>query len=442
MTMKYQNGINSFTRYFSKQNLSVALLGFSSGLPLLMTLSTLTYWLSTLNMDKGMIGLASLLGLPYLLKFLWAPLLDIFHLPLLGKLGRRKGWILFFQILIALVFWSLSWIDPLESPYLLGLMIFLLAFASASQDIVVDAYRIDYLDQENQAYGASGYLFMYRIAMLFMGAGVLMLSDRYSWSVIFQMIAILMILIILLTLMIPEPTLEDRDSLMTLEKKCAESLSQEQSAKGALHNVLHRFSEGFVHFFQRENAVWFLFLVVCYKLPDAVSGVMVTNFYYDVGFTGTQIGLVTKVYGLIATLVGAFLAGAIINQLGLYKSLLISAILIGITNLGYLLIIAYPGSTLMLTIAISAENFISGFSSALFIMFLGLLCDRNASATQYALLSALSSFGLRVLGGASGFMVEGLGWANFFIMTAFLFIPSLILIMMLRRQIKELRVPE
>ncbi len=430
--MKYQNWVSSFMRYFSKQNLSVALLGFSSGLPILMTLSTLTYWLSTLNIEKGTIGLASLLGLPYLLKFLWAPLLDIFHLPILGRLGRRKGWIVFFQILIALIFLGLAWVDPLESPYLLGFMIFLLAFASASQDIVVDAYRIDYLDKENQAYGASGYLFMYRIAMLFMGAGVLMLSDRYSWSFIFQMIAILMGVIVVLTLMIPEPKV----------KETVVTYSENESASEALLRVFNRFIEGFVHFFQRERALWFLLLIVCYKLPDAVSGVMVTNFYYESGFTGTQIGLVTKVYGLIATLVGAFLAGAIINQLGLYKSLIISAILIGITNLGYLLIIIYPGSTTMLTVAISAENFISGFSSALFIMFLGLLCDRNASATQYALLSALAAFGLRILGGASGFMVEGLGWTDFFIMTAVLFIPSLILIIMLRPQIQMLKAPE
>ncbi|WP_245601149.1 MFS transporter [Ignatzschineria larvae DSM 13226] len=431
--MKYQNWVSCFMRYFSKQNLSVALLGFSSGLPILMTLSTLTYWLSTLNIEKGTIGLASLLGLPYLLKFLWAPLLDIFHLPILGKLGRRKGWIIFFQILIALIFVVLAWIDPLESPYLLGFMIFLLAFASASQDIVVDAYRIDYLDKENQAYGASGYLFMYRIAMLFMGAGVLMLSDSYSWSFIFQMIAILVGIIIVLTLMIPEPKSEKATEIVAIDN---------ETASEALLRVLNRFIEGFVHFFQRERAPWFLLLVVCYKLPDAVSGVMVTNFYYESGFTGTQIGLVTKVYGLIATLVGAFLAGTIINQLGLYKSLIISAILIGITNLGYLLIIIYPGSTTMLTVAISAENFISGFSSALFIMFLGLLCDRNASATQYALLSALAAFGLRILGGASGFMVEGLGWTDFFIMTAVLFIPSLILIIMLRSQIQRLKAPE
>lgn len=413
----------SFIRYFSAQNLSVALLGFSSGLPILMTLSTLTYWLSTLGVEKSAIGLASLLGMPYLLKFIWAPLLDLFQLPLLRKLGRRKGWIVFFQAIIAIIFLLLAMIDPKESPYLLGVLIFSLAFASASQDIVIDAYRIDALDEEAQAYGASSYLFMYRIAMLLMGAGVLALSDIYSWSLIFKGVAVMVALITLFTLFIPEKAPEATESV----------------AVKAYGNPFKRFIEGFEQFFKRDYALLFLLLVICYKLPDAVSGVMATPFYHEMGYTGTQIGAISKVYGLVATLLGAFLAAAIINLLGLYRSLIVSAILIGVTNLGYLLIIVTPNLT-MLMIALSAENFISGFSSALFIMFLGLLCDRNASATQYALLSALATFGLRVLGGASGFMVEGLGWTSFFISTAVLFVPSLILMMMLKPQIQKLKV--
>lgn len=414
--------LNSLMHYFSKQNLSVGLLGFSSGIPILMTLSTLSYWLSTLGVSKTAIGLASLFGIPYVIKFLWAPLLDLFGLPLFRKLGRRKGWIVFFQLMIALIFLALALIDPLESPFLLGILILLLAFASASQDVVVDAYRIDTLDEEMQAYGASSYLFMYRIAMLLMGAGVLAFSDYISWPIIFQMISGLVFIIVLLTLMIPEP-----------------KQSKAQQIGRVYQNPLEPFLEGFVQFFSRDKALLFLLLVVCYKLPDAVSGVMVTPFYHEMGYTGAQIGAVSKVYGLIATLFGAFLAAAIINLLGLYRSLLISAILIGITNLGYLLIIGMP-NIYTLMVAISAENFISGFSSALFIMFLGLLCDRNASATQYALLSALATFGLRILGGGSGFLAEGLGWEAFFITTAFLFVPSIILIVILKKPIQTLKV--
>ena len=202
---------------------------------------------------------------------------------------------------------------------------------------------------------------------------------------------------------------------------------------------MSRFEDGFVQFFKRDKALVFLLLVVAYKIPDAVSGVMAYPFYHEMGYSGTEIGAVSKLYGLIATLIGAFLAAGIVNVIGLYRTLLISAILIGLTNLGYLLIIATPNIS-MLMVAISAENFISGFSSALFVFFLGLLCDRQASATQYALLSALSVFGLRVLGGGSGSLAEFLGWEAFFITTAFLFIPSVILIIYLKRAIKALKV--
>lgn len=422
--MKRVRFLTTMSYYFSRKNLSVALLGFASGLPILMTLSTFSYWLSTLGVQKSAIGLASLLGLPYLLKFLWAPLLDLFSMPLFGQLGHRKGWILLFLIIIAGIFFALAFIDPAKNPYLLGILIFLLATASASLDIVVDAYRIDSLDEETQAYGASSYLFMYRIAMLLMGAGVLALSDFYSWSLIFQGVGLLFILIVLLTLLIEEPKRE-----VVIEE-----------GEAPLAAPLKRFMEGFIQFFKRDKALLFLLLVVCYKLPDAVSGIMVTPFYHEMGYSGAEIGAVTKIYGLIATLLGAFLAATIIHQLGLYRSLIISAILIGLTNLGYLLIIAKP-NLWMLMIAISGENFISGFSSALFIMFLGLLCDRNASATQYALLSALASFGLRAFGGASGFLAEGLGWEGFFISTAILFIPSLLLVLFLKPSIVKMKVP-
>lgn len=422
--------------YASPKNLSVALLGFASGIPILMTLSTLTYWLSTLGVTKSVIGFASLLGLPYMLKFLWAPILDLARLPILGQLGRRKGWIVFFQGLIALSFVLLAFINPIESPYLLGLTILCLAIFSASLDIVVDAYRIDNLNEDEQAYGASSYLFMYRIAMLLMGAGVLALSDYYAWSTIFIGVAILSLLILCLILLIPEvkseaPIDDNNDHQYSGKER--------RGFSAQLRHSLSRFEDGFVQFFKRDKALVFLLLVVAYKIPDAVSGVMAYPFYHEMGYSGTEIGAVSKLYGLIATLIGAFLAAGVVNVIGLYRTLLVSAILIGLTNLGYLLIIATPNIS-MLMVAISAENFISGFSSALFVFFLGLLCDRQASATQYALLSALSVFGLRVLGGGSGSLAEFLGWEAFFITTAFLFIPSVILIIYLKRSIKALKV--
>ncbi len=417
--------LSNFRHYLTRANLSIALLGFASGLPIMMTLSTLTYWLSTFGVDKKTIGLASLLGTPYVLKFLWAPLLDLFQPPLLRKLGRRKSWIVLFLALLAIVFYALAYVNPGESPAMVGILIFTLATASASLDIVVDAYRIDYLTAEEQSYGSSSYLMMYRIAMLVMGAGVLALSDLFSWGAIFKLLSLLFAIILLFTLFIYEP--------------------KEQQGKGAIEEgtpksvreSLAGFSDGFRKFFRRENALLILIFIICYKLPDAISGVMVTNFYYQMGYTGTEIGAVTKVYGLVATMFGAFLAGAIIHQIGIYRSLFFSAILIGLTNLGYLLILSQQ-SISMLMIAISAENFIAGFSSALFIMFLSLLCDKDSSATQYALLSALAAFGVRVLGGGSGFLAEYLDWFYFFVSTAFLFVPALLILIFIKKDVVSL----
>ncbi len=430
MLKRLESMIESFEPYLKRQNLAVALFGFSSGLPIMMTLMTLTYWLSSHGVKKEMIGLASLLGLPYAFKFLWAPLLDQYRLPLFGLLGRRKGWILFFQLGLALVFVGLSFIDPKSSPVLTGLFIFILAFFSASQDIVIDAYRIDYLTPEEQSYGSSSSLMTYRLGMLVMGAGVLSLSDYLSWGVIFMLLAGLFMTLAIVTLFITEPEI-------TLEADKSGEHDAPKTIKGHLHNLFKSTMLTFKQFFTRDKSLIILFFIICYKLPDAISGVMVADFYTDMGYNGTQIGVVTKVYGLIATLIGAFVAGSVIRTIGIYKSLLYSAVAIGVTNLGYLLILHYP-TIHSLVIAITLENFVSGFASALFIMFLSLLCDRNYSATQYALLSSLSAVGLRLLGGSSGFLVAEYGWYDFFIGTAFLFIPGVILLFVIRREVKPL----
>ncbi len=408
--------------YFKPVNLSIALLGFSSGLPILMTLSTLTFWLKQYGVTKETIGMATLLGLPYAFKWLWAPLLDLYRLPLFARAGRRKGWILFFQLIIALIFLSLSSIDPLQSPYLVGSLIFLLAVSSASQDIVVDAFRIDYLNSEEQIYGASTYQMSYRIAMIVMGAGVLALSDFMAWPDIFLLITLLFFTIFALTLLIREPKIEGLDLLEVNTPK----------------EALYQFGAALTQFFRGHRyALLILLFIVAFKLPDAIAGTMINAFYIEMEYTGAQIGAISKLYGAVATILGAFVAGLVVAKMKLYRALIFSAVMIGITNLSYLYVLAEP-TLLRLVIAISVENFISGFASTPFIFLLGLLCDRNASATQFALLSGFAAVGLRLFGGGSGFMVEALGWQNFFITTAFLFIPSLLLLFFIKGSINGL----
>lgn len=390
--------------YLTRENVTVALLSFSAGLPILMTFSTLSYWLGVYGVSREMIGLASVLGLPYILKPLWAPFLDLFRPPLLGGLGRRKGWILFFQILLFFIYIGLAHVTPDENLLILGLLIFLLAFSSASQDIVIDAFRIDYLSTEAQSYGASTYQLFYRIAMLVMGAGAIWLSDIVEWRLIFFLVAALYLIIIILTALIPEPK---------------ERIEREQKSI-TFKERLAPFFSGFKSFFTQDFAGLILLFVICFKLPDAIAGAMANPFYIEMGYSGKEIATVTKIYGGIATMVGALLAGALIIRLRLYRALLVSTILIGITNLGYLLVVQQQ-SLIHLVIAIGGENFISGFAASVFIMYLSMICDPKASATQYALLSAFAALGARIFGAFSGFLVTALGWGSFLLLQPYSF---------------------
>ncbi|KZS22685.1 MFS transporter [Wohlfahrtiimonas chitiniclastica] len=410
--------------YLSSKILTVGFLSFASGLPILMTLSTLTYWLSVYGIDKKSIGLMSLTGLPYVFKFIWAPWLDQKRPWLLKHLGRRKSWIVLFQALLTLIFIALAFVNPKEHIGIISLLIFLLASASASQDIVIDAYRIDYLTAQEQSYGSGLSQVTYRIAMLLMGAAVLYAADFVPWHTIFMLIATLFGIITLITLFFVKET--SQATINTI-----------QTQRTALETVLQYIIVPLQNFLNRPQAAWILLFIILFKMPDAIAGVLISAFYNEMGYTGAQIGLISKVYGLIATLIGALLSAQIISRISLYQALVASAILMGLTNLGYLLILHHPTS-LSLTLAISLENFIGGFASAVFITYLSLLCNQSYSATQYAMLSALAAFALRIFGSFSGFAVEDYGWQNFFIFTAFLFVPALFVLIGIRSSVRDL----
>lgn len=416
--------LQSFKPYFSPKILAVGFLSFASGLPILMTLSTLTYWLSKYGVDKKSIGLISLAGLPYVFKFLWAPFLDAKRPLILAKLGRRKSWIVLFQLCLTLIFLTLSALNPKEHIVIISILILLLATASASQDIVIDAYRIDTLSNEEQSYGSSLSQVTYRIAMLIMGAAVLFASDYISWPTIFLLVTTLFALITLITIFCIQ---ENTD------------YSVAHPSKTSAHSTLADYILiPFKNFIIRPQAILILIFILFFKMPDAIAGVLISAFYNEMGYTGTQIGLISKVYGLIATLLGAFISANIVARMNLYSALIWSSILMGLTNLGYILVLHYP-TVLSLTLAISLENFIGGFASAVFITYLSLLCNRSYSATQYAMLSAIAAFSLRIFGSFSGFAVEDHGWQNFFIFTAFLFVPALLVLICIKNSILELQ---
>ncbi|OYQ72935.1 MFS transporter [Wohlfahrtiimonas sp. G9077] len=410
--------------YLSPKILTVGFLSFASGLPILMTLSTLTYWLSVYGIDKKSIGLMSLTGLPYVFKFIWAPWLDQKRPWLLKHLGRRKSWIVLFQALLTLIFIALAFVNPKDDIGIISLLIFLLATASASQDIVIDAYRIDYLTSQEQSYGSGLSQVTYRIAMLLMGAAVLYAADFIAWPTIFMLIAALFGLMTLSTLLFVKET--NQTTVHAIEAQ-----------RTALETVLQYIIVPLKNFMSRPQAAWILLFIILFKMPDAIAGVLISAFYNEMGYTGAQIGLISKVYGLIATLIGALLSAQIISRISLYQALVVSAVLVGLTNLGYLWILHDP-TTLSLTLAISLENFIGGFASAVFITYLSLLCNQSYSATQYAMLSALAAFALRIFGSFSGFAVEDYGWQNFFIFTAFLFVPALCALVGIRKSVQDL----
>lgn len=415
--------LQSWKPYFTPKILTIGFLSFASGLPILMTLSTLTYWLSKYGVDKKSISLMSLAGLPYVFKFLWAPSLDHKRPKLFAKLGRRKSWIVLFQICLTLIFLLLSMVTPKENILLISALILFLSFSSASQDIVIDAYRIDLLTHEEQSYGSSLSQVTYRIAMLLMGAGVLIASDYMSWHTIFISITCLWLIITLTTyFFVHENTKEYTET-------------KYHSFMDALEAYI---IEPLANFLTRPQAFLILLFILLFKMPDAIAGVLISAFYDEMGFSGAEIGLISKVYGLIATLIGAFLSAQIITRINLYNALLISSILMGLTNLGYILVLHYP-TALSLTLAISLENFIGGFASAVFITYLSLLCNRSYSATQYAMFSALAAFSLRIFGSVSGFAVDDYGWQTFFIFTAFLFVPALIFLIKIKSSISDLQ---
>ncbi|GAA5096114.1 AmpG family muropeptide MFS transporter [Wohlfahrtiimonas larvae] len=416
--------LQSFKPYFSSKILAVGFLSFASGLPILMTLSTLTYWLSKYGVDKKSIGLISLAGLPYVFKFLWAPFLDAKRSYLLAKLGRRKSWIILFQSCLTLIFFTLSLVNPNDHIGIISILILLLATASASQDIVIDAYRIDTLTSKEQSYGSSLSQVTYRIAMLIMGAAVLFASDYIAWPTIFLLVAILFTLITLVTFI--------------FIKEEINHLSPQQQAISANSTLTDYILIPFKNFITHPQAIFILVFILFFKMPDAIAGVLISAFYNEMGYTGAQIGIISKVYGLIATLLGAFISANIIARMNLYSALIWSSILMGLTNLGYIMVLHYP-TVLSLTLAISLENFIGGFASAVFITYLSLLCNRSYSATQYAMLSALAAFSLRIFGSFSGFAVEDYGWQNFFIFTTFLFVPALLVLMYIKNSIFELQ---
>ena len=404
------NSKTAILKYLNRRMLAILLLGFSSGLPLALVGGTLQAWFKYSGIDIVTIGFLGLVGQPYSYKFLWAPLMDRFNLPFLG---RRRGWILFTQILIVLVTIVIAFQDPKQHPLLLGGIALLLAFFAASQDIAIDAYRADILQSDERGLGAALAVEGYRLGMIISSGGALVLADHIGWQQTYLIMASLVTIGTIAVLIAPEPEIK-----VTVPK-----------------NFWKVMVENFSDFFQRPHALAFFSLIICYKLGDAFSQSLSTVFLLDMDFSLTAVGTISKVVGLTASLLGIFLGGLLMTRLGLFRALLMFGILQAIANLSYM-VLALVGKNYFVAIsAFFIECLCGGMGSAALVALLMSLCNPKFTATQYALFSSLTAMGRVYVSPAAGFMVKHLGWATFYSTTAIIAIPSILLILYLRKPI-------
>ncbi len=389
--------------YSNKRVLSVLGLGFSSGLPLALTASTLQAWLVTEKVDLSVIGIFSLVGLPYALKVFWSPLMDRFCPP---WLGRRRGWIISTQLLLVISILSLSYCEPSSFPAMLAFAALMTAFFSASQDIAIDAYRADVLRSNELGPGAASAVVGYRLAMLVSGAFAMILSDHISWRAVYIVMAVIMLFNTVFTLAAPEP-----------ETRVVPPRSLKEAVLGPLTD-----------YFKRSGAIEMLVFIMIYKLCDSLAGTMTTPFLLDVGFSRSDVGTVNKAFGLISTIVGTLVGGGIVARIGLNRSLWVFGFLQPLSNLAFTALAMVGKNYPAMVTAIGIENIASGMGNAAFIAFMMSLCDKRFTATQYALLTSFMASTRIIAGVPTGLMVQWMGWATFFAATMVAAIPGLLLL--------------
>jgi PAT family beta-lactamase induction signal transducer AmpG len=414
--MKLKFDISPYLQVFRSRSIAVVtFLGFSSGIPLALTSGTLQAWMTVTGVDLRTIGIFALVGMPYTLKFLWAPFMDRFVPP---WLGRRRGWIIITQLSLILGISVMAFSSPQKAPLMLAAIALLVAFTSASQDIVIDAYRTDVLREQERGIGAAVFVMGYRIAMLVSGALALVLSDRIGWRSTYLLMAGVMVAGIGSTLLGPEP-----------EGRIVPPQNLKEAVWGPLKN-----------YFLRNSSISLLFLIILYKLGDAYAGSLTTAFLIrGIGFSVSEVGTINKGLGFASLIVGALFGGTLMVKLKLFRSLMIFGILQAVSNLSFM-ILAWAGKSYsMLVFAVAFENLTGGMGTAAFVSLLMAICDHRYTATQYALLSSLAALGRIFIAPTSGYLVESIGWASFFFITFLTALPGLWLLWWLRRDISELR---
>jgi PAT family beta-lactamase induction signal transducer AmpG len=419
--------------YLQRRVLIVLLLGFSSGLPLALSGSTLLVWMSESGVDLGTIGLFALVGTPYTLKFLWAPLVDALHVPFFTRaFGRRRGWLLFSQLLLIGSILLLALTDPARSPLFVALGALLVAAMSSTQDIVVDAFRVESLPESEQAAGMASYVAAYRIGMLVSTAGALFIVSGFQKTAGFALGAAWMWGYVVMAALVLIGT---ATALAATEPEQSARTEAATRTETAFIRVLNAAVGAFSEFLTRRDAWAALAFVVLFKFTDAFSGTMTAPFVIDLGFTRTDYATIVKGVGLAATLIGGFAGGFVARRYSLATSLWIGGVVQALANLSFSWLALVGVNQWALGVAITAENFTSAIGTVIFVAYLSALC-RNPlhTATQYALLTALAAVGRTYLSAGAGFVAKATGWPLFFVICVVVAVPSLILLAWLQRR--------
>jgi len=389
---------------FSRKMLVSFIMGFACGLPLLLTISVLQAWMKEEGVDLAVIGMMALVGLPYTVKFIWAPFLDRFTLPFLG---RRRGWLLIAQIALILSIAGLGMTSPGKSPWLVAFAAFLVTFFSASQDIVVDAYRREDLTDGELGLGSSLYVNGYRVGMLLASGGGLIMADHMPFSMVYLIMAACMLPGVLTTLLTPEP----------------------DAAMGTPRNMKEAVIDPLVEYFSRQGAIWMLVFILLYKIGDTMASAMTTPFYLDIGFSKTEIGAVVKLFGFWATIIGSLLGGLFMLKIGINRSLWVFGFLQAISTAGFAVLARIGHSIPALSVVIGFENLSGGMGTAAYSAFMASITNKKFTATQYALLTSLMGVPRVIASAPTGVIAEYMGWENFFIICVLIAVPGMLLLL-------------
>lgn len=403
-----------YKTYINKQMMTLLALGFSSGFPYLLVFGTLTLWLKQAGLTLAIIGTFSLVKIPYSVKWLWSPLIDNIKLPYLHKFGRRRSWAIVIQILLLTAIFAMSCINPAQNSGLMAVLACITAFLSASQDIVLDAYRVECFEKnpDEQANGVAIFVLGYRLGLIYSGAGALYFAALYDWNVAYKFMAIGALVGLVAMIYANEA--------VTYQYK-----KHKQRMKDFLNtSVVAPFKD----FIKKQHWGWIVVLIFTYHLSNAYVNPLLNPFYDDMGFSKIEIANVMKLYGMIAAIMGGIVSGLIITKIGLKKGLLYAGILQCLSTMLFSLQAIYGHNMPLFIVVVTVENFISGMATTALVGYISSLCNKAYTATQYALLSSVMGASRDIFSSTSGVVAQFLGWKIFFIVSALMSLPSLLII--------------